>query len=156
MGSWRIRHNLVTKKQRQAHPVPCIDSRQKPSASREETENQLLPNILKLYKAEDLSWSREKKLPHTQNPPIQDTCHKGRDRKSTCCHQKKKKFGSFQLKIDFYQLHTLISRTFNYHVSVYIFTLGISMKLTLWGFLLIDFHLWKNFIDSENLRSFVR
>ena len=80
---------------------------------------------------------------------------RSKDRKSTCCHQKKDRFWSFQLKMDFHQLHTLISRTFNHHVSAYIFILGISMKHTLWNFFVIDFHLLKNFIDSENLISFL-
>ena len=95
MGSQRIRDNLVTKIQQQTHPVPCTDSRQKPSASREETENKLLPNILKLYKAEDLSWGWEKKLPHTQNPPIQDPCHGGRRENPPVVIRRRKGFGLF-------------------------------------------------------------
>ena len=88
-------HSKKKKNQQQAHPVPCTDSRQKPSASREETENKLLPNILKLYKAEDLSWGGEKKLPHTQNPPIQDTCHGVRTENQRVVIRRRTGFGLF-------------------------------------------------------------
>ena len=47
----------------------------------------------------------------------------------------------FQLKTDFQQLHTLLSETFNHHVSVYVSILGMKKKLTLWSSFVIDFHM---------------